>query len=269
MMATESAGERELLIPVSSPLSEWLDERAAAMGVDRETLLVRLLETYRSADEMDEEQLSILRSAVDNQETDRVDPDDIDEIEARIEGIETDLSDHVEDLRSRILQLKDAVEKSASVDHDHGEIDELSEQFEALSSDVEGVETQVEDISDEFEDLASELESLEEQFGTVETKLDRLARVVVTLKRSADGPGKKTGDLEQLRRTANRNGTTSADCNRCGEEIQIGLLTEAACPHCEADFSDIDYPSSIFGRFKTPKLVGSEALAVAPEDEDE
>jgi chromosome segregation ATPase len=266
-MATESAAETEVSVTLSPPLSKWLEKRAAALGTDREALLVQLLGTYRAAANIDESELETLLSEATGDSAPLVSRDEVGELEARIEGVETDLSENVEDLRSRILQLKDAVESRASVEHDHPEIESLSERVEALSTEVGGVETDLDNVASDLETVASDLESLDERLGTFETRLDRLARVVVVLRRQATGMTDSTEALETIRRVANQNGTTTANCEECGQPVQIGLLGEPACPHCEHTFDDIEYPSSILGRFKSPTLVGSDASPQEIDDE--
>ncbi|WP_299232612.1 hypothetical protein [Natronomonas sp.] len=261
-MATESAADGELSVTLSPPLSAWLDERAAELGVDRETLLVRLLGAHRAVSDVDDDDLSALVSdAIEDAE---IEPADIDAIEGRIDDVERSLSDHVEDLRSRILQLKEGVEDAASADHGHAEIDELSGRVGELSADTDRIGADVESIGDELGGLASEVDGLAERIEDTETKLDRLARAVVVLKRRADGIDGTSGALGSIREDANRNGTTSANCESCGESVRIGLLSEPACPHCEHRFDGIEYDDSVLRRWRTPKLVDSGA---DPEDD--
>ncbi|MCQ4333170.1 hypothetical protein KM295_06690 [Natronomonas sp. F2-12] len=270
-MATEPAADSEQSVALSSPLSEWLDERAAALGVDRNWLLVELLETYREMAELDPEEVDALQSAAATSKDDvrTVEREEFDDLERRIEEIDAALSEHVEDLRGRILQLKEAVESSAPADHEHPEIGTLSRRIETIASTLEDLEAESEATATELEELGSDLESNEDRLGTVETRLHRLARVVLELKQRAEGTADSAEALDSIRRTANRNGTTAADCENCGERLRIGLLTEAACPHCEQTFRDIEYPSSILGRFRSPQLTGTDPATTEAEPESE
>lgn len=269
-MATEPATDTELSVTLSSPLSEWLEERATALGIDRRALLVQLLETHRRAAGLDSEEFEALLSEVATDEDSVVaDRDDLEELEGRIDDVDTALSEHVEDLRSRILQLKDAVESSEPTDHEHSEIEALSRRVEALSTELEGVETGADELASELEELSSEFVSAEDRLATTETRLHRMARVVLELKQHTDRTAGSGEALNELRRTANRNGTTAADCDSCGEHLRIGLLTEAACPECGQEFADIEQPSSILGRFKNPRLIGPAAAAAESEPEPE
>lgn len=267
-MATESAADTELSVTLSPPLSKWLEERATALGIDRRALLLQLLETHRQAADSDSEDFEAMLSEVATAEDTAVaDQDDIGELEGRLEDMDAELSEHVEDLRSRILQLKDAVESNASADHEHSEIKVLSRKIEALSTDFDDFEADSDDLATELEELSSGLVSAEDRLETTETKLHRLARIVLELRRQTDRTAGSGETLKQLRRTANRTGTTAADCDSCGERLRVGLLMEAACPECGQEFDDIEQPSSILGRFKTPRLTGPEPTPTEPESE--
>lgn len=269
-MATESVGDDELSITLSPPLSAWLDDRAAALGVDRETLILRLLESDRTAADMDEDELSSLVSAAVADADTGIDPEEFDALGGRVDDVETSLSEHVDDLRSRILQLKSAVESSAAADHEHAELETLSERVDSLSGTVDGIEDETDAVASELDGIASEFDALVERVGGIETKLDRLARAVVALKRRADGETDADERLGSIRETANRNGTTTADCGGCGETVRIGLLSEAACPHCQHAFEDIEYSDSILRRLWSPTLVGTDQTPPKPpEDGDE
>ncbi len=268
-MATESAGETELSVSLSPSLHEWLDERAAALGVEREALLVQLLGTYRATADLDDSELvelfertdldETIENAVDARlESGRTSPEDIEseleDTEARIDGIDTRVDDveaklehNVEDIRNRVLQLRDALESRAPADHGHGEIDEVSDRVESLSNDLDSFESEIGAVTDSIDGIEKRLES-------VDSKLDRLARVVLALKRREEADVDERGRFDHIRRAANRGGTTTATCESCGEAVQIDLLTEAACPHCGQRFTDLDVPTSIRRWFTSPTL---------------
>lgn len=268
-MATEPAGDPELSVALSPSLREWLDERADALGIERETLLVQLLGTYRAAAELEEDELvellewtdldRTIEDALDARlESDRTSPDDIeselddardriDGIDNRVDDVEAKLENNVEDIRSRVLQLRDALESRASAGHDHGEIDELSDHVGSLTDDLDSFENKIGTVSEEIAGIETRLES-------VDSKLTRLARVVLTLKRREDAAADEAERLDRLRRSANRGGTTSATCENCGQGVQIDLLTEAACPHCEQRFFGLDVPTSLRRWFTSSTL---------------
>jgi chromosome segregation ATPase len=184
----------------------------------------------------------------------------------RIGEVDASLSKNVEDLRSRILQLKEEVHSRAPAEHDHPQIGTVLDRAQNLAADIESVESDLEEATSELEALTVELDSTDDRLRTVETKLDRLARAVLELKRRSDETADSADALAHLRRVANRHETTAADCGDCGERLQIGLLTEASCPHCGYEFREIEYPSSFLRRFKTPTLTDSDPVSTEADD---
>lgn len=268
-MATESAADPEISVALSSSLSEWLDKRAAVLGVDRETLLVQLLEQYQTVAGFESEDIEALLSEITVEGATTVDRSDFDELAERVDSVDESLSENVEDLRSRILQLKDAVEARALEDHNHREIEAVSERIENLSTEFADLSADIKALETDIDGLRSELESNDDRLETAETRLHRLAQVVLELRRHSDRASTTTEELDRLRRVANENGTTAADCGSCGERLQIGLLTEAACPHCGERFHDLEYSSSILGRFKPPTLAGLDPASLESESESD
>lgn len=281
-MATEPAGDPELSVALSPSLNEWIEERAAALGVEREALLVQLLGTYRAVADLDDDGIEALFESTDLDETiesaveahlgsDRTTLDGVegdverikgrvDDIDSRIDDIEAQLTNNVEDIRNRVLQLRDALEERAPADHDHSEISELSRQVESLSTDIDSVDGEIGTV-------AEEMSTVDERLDEIDSKLDRLARVVVTLRRREDAATAATERLDHIRRSANRNGTTTAVCDGCSETVQIDLLTEAACPHCGQRFFDLKASTSLLRWFKSPRLTVKEDDFTYPADQ--
>ncbi|CAI50558.1 CopG domain protein [Natronomonas pharaonis DSM 2160] len=267
-MATEPAGGAEFSVSLPPSLAEWLDERAATLGMDREELLVQLVGSYRTAAEIgDEETKELMQSldieaVVDEAVADRLEAaDDLGEIEGRLEAVETGLADNVEDLRSRVLQLRDLVQDRAHADHGHEEFDQLATRTEDLAGELETVRRDIEDLS-------QELTTVDDRFEDVEGKLDRLARVVLALRREIESISTTDAEiLAHLRQRANRNGTTDAVCASCGERVSIGLLGEPLCPYCDVEFRDIEYADGRLRWFSTPRLVGPDTPKAEHDDE--
>lgn len=262
-MATEPAADSELSVTLPPSLAEWLEERASALGIEREALLVELLETHRSTAEIGDDGLvSLLESA--DVEAPTLEPalEDIDDrvgtLEERLDGIddrtenadsrvddvEAKLANNVEDIRKRVLQLRDALEERAPAEHSHGEFEAVSDRLDAVSAELEAVDEEMGSTTDRIE--------------TIEGKLDRLARAVVSGKRRSDHENDSKGVLNEISRTANRNGAADADCAACGESVRIGLLSESACPYCERRFRALETPASLFRWFKRPVLTVAE-----------
>lgn len=284
-MVTEPTTDSELSVTLPPTLSEWLDERANALDIEREALLVQLLETHRSTAEMDDDGLSSLFESVDaagpdvgstiddlDERVDKIDEqaDGVDErvdnldgrvdgVDSRVDDVEAALERNVEDIRSRVLQLRDAVEGRAPADHSHKETSVLADRLEATSAEVDEIAEQTDDVSEEVWWLSTEMSTTDDRLETLESKVDRLARVIVDNKKRGNADAAATTELNELRRAANRTRTTTADCANCNTPVQIGLLSEAACPHCDRRLRGLETPDSMFRLFKTPVLTVGDA----------
>ncbi|MUV85895.1 hypothetical protein GJ631_04735 [Natronomonas sp. CBA1123] len=268
-MATESADEPEMSVTLPSELERWLDDRADTLDVDREELVVQLLSTYRTTADLDgDETPSFEKPTLDaeflddiERRIDTVDEAELERLERRVGSLESELDDHVEDIRSRVLQLRDGLEDRAAADHDHAEIDQLNRRVDGLAEDIDGLGTDVANLSDS-------VEAVEEQLDDVSSKLGRLARIVVALRnRSDDVDTERERHLEDLKRRAGREGIRSAKCSGCSSSVDIALLTEPACPNCGIEFGNVAPSTSIFG---SPKLTAEDPPAIeSGEDTDE
>lgn len=267
-MATESADGSEVSVTLPSDLEEWLEERAATLDVDRGELLVQLASAYRSTADRDGDLLEGLGDGADAEALEALESrlaDDEETLSAlgdRVETVESNLEDNVDDLRSRVLQLRDAVADTAAEDHSHREFASLDASLDDLSADLEALAADLEGQSDRVDGLASRLED-------AEGKLTRLARVVVSLRRTVEGEAGAT-TLEDLRLAANRNGVAEAACGACERGVDVGLLTEAACPHCGTEFAELEFPEPGLGRalgFRRPRLRVRDPPALEAGDE--
>lgn len=269
-MDTESTGDSELSVALPPSLHEWLDERASALGIEREALLVQLLETHRTAAAFDADGPESLFKSVGDGE--RLIPEGADvrfeetddriddvaaratDIDGRVSELDAKLTNNVEDLRERVIQLRDAIEERAPAEHSHAEFETLSDRFETLSAELATAKDDVADVEASLEDVEAEIGPIDGRLEATEGKLDRLARAVVANKRRVEADAAADAELDGLQRTANRRGVTAADCGGCGERVRIGLLSKSACPHCDRRLFGLDEPSSLFGWFTSPTL---------------
>lgn len=227
---------------LSPSLEEWLEERAATLGVEADELLVQLAGAYRTAADLGEEPLS------DFAGVDADTAEDVAELDTRVSDVEAELEESVEDLRNRVLQLRDAVQDSAPEGHSHHEFSKFDARIERVADDVDGVADDVDALSERVTETESHLEEVDE-------KLTRLARAVVLLRNTSGDGGEKR--LEAIRKEANREGVTEARCGACATPLTIGLLTEPACPSCETAFDGLDVPDAGLARtlgFRRPSL---------------
>lgn len=267
-MATESADEPDMSVTLPPELQRWLDDRADTLDVDREELVVQLLGAYRTTADLDgDEALSFDKPTLDGEFLDdierrieAVDEAELERLERRVGSIESELDEHVDDIRNRVLQLRDGLQDRAEEDHGHDEIDQLNGRVDGLADDIDGLGTDVADLSDS-------VEAVDDQLEDVTAKLNRLARIVVALRnRSDDVDTERERHLEDLKRRAGREGIRSANCSGCSNSVDIALLTEPACPNCGIEFGNLSPSTSIFG---SPKLTAEDPPAIeSGEDTD-
>lgn len=276
-MATESSTDSELSVTLPPSLSEWLDQRATALDIEREALLVQLLETHRSTAEIDDDGLASLfesvaatepasGSAIDDLEAHVAEVDDrtddvgerLDHVDSRVDDLEAKVTNNVEDVRKRVLQLRDAVEDRTPADHSHEELESLADRLETVSANVEDLSGETDELAEELWWLSTEMGSTDERVETLESKIDRLARAVLNQKRRRTAGEAAATGLDEIRRAANRSRTPEADCGGCGTPVRIGLLSEAVCPHCDRRLYGLETPNSVFRWFKNPTLTVEE-----------
>lgn len=265
-MENESTESRTLSLELPAALDEWLTERASELDVDRSELIIQLIGGYQVAtDTADEESVEALEGAIEAGTIDVEAPirDAVDDavasatpdedaiasrvtgqVDSRIDALESELDEKLEDVRRRVVQVKQEADAKAPADHTHAEladVEQVAEQVERLDEQVTELEAQIDES-----DLGSEL-------ANIQQKLTQLARVVVDMRESAGDDRDEA--LDSIKRTAAREGYEQATCGACGESVRVGLLPEAACPHCDSPFGDIiDSSGGLFG--SSPRLVG-------------
>jgi len=272
------ASEQEEPGPLPSELEEWVAAYTEETGESRETVLARAVAAYQlltdgaDADEAAAGLVSELESRIDELEADAG--------TERIDELEADLESHVEDLRSRVVDVMKEAKARAPADHDHEAIDELAadvgrveeelddhaESVGSLQESVETIEAELSaieaDFDDRFEATEGEVGSLSESVGTVESKADRLAEVVVDLRRRLqriESHVTHQTALAELLETAAREDIDSARCDNCSEMVSLPLLAEPACPHCRSVFDGLE-PGSMF--FKSAWLTVADRPAL-------
>jgi outer membrane murein-binding lipoprotein Lpp len=268
-MASEPSEGRTVSVVVPPPLEEWLSERAAGSGMDREELLLALLSAYRDAT-TDEDAVESLVEA-------RVVP----LVNHRLDQYDEDVERKLDDVRRRVVQLKKETdtkvpeEQFASLG---AQVDELGATVRDLRDDVESLgregpaveDADLEAVRESLQAHAETAVRLDERLDDVETKLTRVAHAVVALREertptegAAEAEATTTqrptpvaareATLVDIKRQAARERIASADCGACGAPVDLSLLPEAACPHCSAPFGGLEGRN---GMFSSPRLVG-------------
>jgi len=299
-MASESTEEGVVAVELPPELDEWLDERARELGEPREELVTQLLAAYRTTTERDggdlaaaldvehrveeamqDELDAAVATAVDEVLEERVDstvrerlPDITDAVESRVEGrldeVEEEFTGKITDVRQRVVQLKRELDGKAPADHEAFEtVEELDESVAQLNRELVEVRDEFEDdLADQTErvnDMESQFDEVERRLDDTEEKLKRVAWVVNDLRDNQGGRDAHQKAVDRIKRAAAQEGISSASCQNCGEKVEIGLLTDPQCPHCNSTVSDVQPEGGIIR--KKASLVTAAQLEAGPTDE--
>jgi predicted transcriptional regulator len=242
-MASEEHEEVAVSVDLPQDLREWLDEQAAASGVDAGDLLHDLLAAHRAVDEAD---------------GDRPDGDVTALLDDRLADQREEFVDLLQDVRKRVVQVKRETDAKAPADHDHedlaADLAALDDAVDALDADVTELSSTVDEVQTEldagFENFSDVLDYLTDTTDVLERRIDTLAKAVVEarteLRRQAVQQAVRE-ETAELKLAANQHGLRSATCEECGASVEIGLLTEPECPHCASGFDGIEPKTRFFG----------------------
>ena len=249
-MASEPTEGGTVSVGLPEDLGAWLDEHAEKLGLEPESLFQRLLAAYRATVTAEEEEFGP--------------QSEVTALDDRLDRLEHTHETDLEDVRRRVLQLKNLTDAKADADHEHETLQRTDERLTAL-------ETDVDDLTERVDRLAERTASVDPvergELADVREKLSRVASAVVALRkdrtREADrstttsaAPGVDTESADrllELKRTAAREGYERAACGACGETSHVYLLPEPACPACGTPFTDLVERG---GFRKRPTLVG-------------
>ncbi|MFC4357358.1 hypothetical protein ACFO0N_05270 [Halobium salinum] len=255
---------------------EWLDGEAWERGLDRETMLSRAVEAYRLLEEVEGEESSVDPAALERRQTSV--EDDVEGLLSRVTAVEDDVQTKVEDVRSRVIQVKRETDAKAPAEHDHAElrdaVETASTRSDALAEAVAELDARVEDGFDNFEEVCS---YLRDERDVLDRKATQLARAVVDLRARVGELERRASAraaMEELRREAARHGAATPDCGDCGSTVHVGLLDEPTCPHCGVGFVDFEPGRRFFGSTRLvpgdpPALEGKTLDADRSEEPDD
>lgn len=296
-MVRESSNEVGVSVSLPPDVEAWLDHKAADLGVDRETIVVQLLASYRAAEELDDDAVAdALSGDVESQVrdivaerlpdiatavADRVDTGDANAVEealtAEVDRVESEFDTKIEDVRERVIQVRDEARERADADHTHPEFDELatlSSAVDDMESSLAAIESRVDDRTDAVDALEDRAESVDERVAAVEAAAERLdeieerlrtvAWVVSDLREAEQARSSGSAAIDRLKTTAAELDVDRAVCGNCSQTVDIALLSESRCPHCDAAVSDVQLPSGLFGK---PKLTVARQLEAGDEAE--
>lgn len=241
-------------------LDRWLEDRAAETGRDRQEVLARAVATYRL--------VSAAEAPTDIQPLD----EQVAELADRLDELEANTDDQIEDVRDRIVQVMQVAQSKADEGHEHPElaarIEEASDDgadVAALRRTLAELDRQVEGGFDNYETVLS---ALADRADETEDKLDTLAGAVVDLRKRVtelEAATARRNAVEELQRDANRHNVGAADCANCGKRVHVGLLSAPRCPHCREAFEAVEPGGWFLG---SATLVTGDQPALAGESFD-
>jgi len=263
-MSSESTDDGGVHVELAADLDEWLTEQAETLDIPREAVMNQLLAAYRASaefdDEMDDPHPSadeldaVVAATVDERLSESVEaatesavsshlPDIVDTVERRLaerfDALEADFQTKIDDVRERVVQVKRETDAKAPADHSHEEFDRI----DALLQDIDGLEAEVADLRDEVTESKAtqdeQIGDIDDRLDDVEDKLTRVAWVVSDLREDQGGRDQNQKAVDRLKRAAAQENISTARCSNCSEQVEIGLLTEPQCPHCNATVSDV------------------------------
>jgi DNA repair exonuclease SbcCD ATPase subunit len=278
-MASESTEEEVVSVALPPDLRRWLDQRASQLDVDRQEMLVQLVSTYRATVDGDGDAPAVVETRVVEEQFESLADELRTHVQEQVDDVATsgevaDLSDDVqekiEDVRERVLQVKRETDGKAPNNHGHVEFEELRDELRDLETALSTVESKVNaEIRAHDEDvdrLDERIDAMDQRLEDAEEKLQTVAWIVRDLREQEDYQNKRGASLDAIKRAAAAEGIDQATCDTCGDDVFIGLLTEARCPHCEATVTDVQ-PAA--GFFSDPTLVAASAIEAADDGEDE
>ncbi|AHB65473.1 hypothetical protein HISP_05415 [Haloarcula hispanica N601] len=264
-MSSESTDDGGVYVELSADLDEWLTEQAETLGVPRDAVMEQLLAAYMtaadsddgmddliqpSADELD----AVVAATVDEKLNGSVEaatesavssqlPDIVDTVERqlaeRFDALEADFQTKIEDVRERVVQVKREADAKAPADHGHEEFDRI----DALTQEIEDIEAELAalrgDVTESLETENERVADIDSRLDDVEDKLTRVAWVVSDLRDDQGGRDQNQKAVDRLKRAAAQENISTARCSNCDKQVEIGLLTEPQCPHCNTTVSDV------------------------------
>ncbi len=239
-MASEERNEGENSFAVPAEVGDWLTELADRRGEAREDVAKSLLVAAHEVTR-------------DGQVDDHVRQEELAELQRHLRTQREEFVELVEDVRSRIVQVKRETDAKAPTDHDHDgyatedDLEAVRSRLYALENAVDSLEEAVDSGFENFEGVLDHLVSESEE---LEERSTLLAREIVSLRenrRILAERERRRAEVDSLKLAANRSGIRKATCEECGSAVDVALLTEPECPHCGTSIADVRKKSSIFG----------------------
>lgn len=185
-------------------------------------------------------------------------------LEGRIAAVEDDFGTKLEDVRERVVQVKRETDAKAPADHDHPDLADRVDDLAETVADLDGeLADLAETVEDRLDSQAADVEELAESLSDAEERLQTIAYVVRDLRDRTEADSKRATSVDGIKQRAAELDLDRAACEACGEGVEIALMTDPECPHCQAAVTDVEPKQGFLGK---PHLVTAHGIE-APEDE--
>lgn len=231
-MSSQDHDEGGVSFVLPAAVDDWLAAEATRRDESRDDFCRRLVTAAHAVATDDDLEVA--------------DRDELSAVQGQLEAHREECTDLLEDVRSRVVQVKREADRKAPADHDHPSYATTAE-LEAVRDALETLEDTVERGFDNYETV---LEDLVDDTDELADRSTLLARAVVELREQRDALAerrRRQAAVEQLQLAANRLGIRTATCADCDSTVDLALLTAPECPHCASEFADVAERSSIFG----------------------
>ena len=135
-------------------------------------------------------------------------------------GVVAELDDELIEIRSRLSELESEL------------TDRLAEESDERAELEAWIETEFDNVEDVLQHLLSTTDNLEYRLGSA---IDSQREALEPLQAA-------NAEREQLRTLKNEaieKGVDAADCDDCGETVDLGLLPDPYCPNCDQQFTGV------------------------------
>jgi len=139
---------------------------------------------------------------------------------AESRGVVAELDDELIEIRSRLSELEAEL------------TDRLAEEADERAELEAWIETEFDNIEDVLQHLLSTTDNLEYRLGSaIESQREQLEPL--------QAAHAEQEQLQTLKNEAIEKGVDAADCDDCGETVDLGLLPEPYCPNCDQQFTGV------------------------------
>jgi len=204
----------------------------------------------------------------DPADDDRSPVDQLERLEALgsdVDALSAALDEKIDDVRHRVIQVKQETDEKAASDHGHDALDDaiqtattrldtVEDRLTSLDQQTGALDSQLDSLTDRvdtgFENSETVLETLDERSRDLESKAELLARAIIDLRQTVEETTdqlRNTQTLDTIKREANLSEVRVATCAGCSSRVDIALLSQPQCPHCKRAVGGVEGSSGLFG----------------------